>query len=124
MERGFTGNVSSVSSEINGQAEVVISIVDPKGELRIGKFLAGTVALPSNGEVVVVPKSAIIKSPEGAFAYVDNAGWTTRTSVEIGAEDGEFVEVVDGIYYGDRVVSAPVMSLWMAELQLLKSGKA
>ena len=80
--------------------------------------------MPSDGEVVVVPKSAIIKSPEGAFAYVDNAGWTIRTEVELGAEDGEFVEIIDGIYYGDLVVTAPVMTLWMAELQLVKSGKA
>ena len=78
----------------------------------------------SEGEVVVIPSSAVVKSAEGTFVYVDNAGWTIRTEVELGAEDGEMVEVVDGIYTGDLVVTSPVMTLWMTELQLLKSGRA
>lgn len=124
LERDYVGSIADVSAEMNGQAEVILTIADPSSGLKTGKFLEGTVTLPSDGEVVVVPKKAIIKSPDGAFAYVDNAGWTIRTEVELGVQDDEFVEVIDGVYYGDVVVTSPVMALWMTELQLLKSGKA
>ena len=124
LDRGFQGRVVSVATKLNRQAEILIEIEDPEKELRSGKFLEGVVEMRSEGEVVVIPSSAVVKSAEGTFVYVDNAGWTIRTEVELGAEDGEMVEVVDGIYTGDLVVTSPVMTLWMTELQLLKSGRA
>ena len=80
--------------------------------------------MSSDGEVVVVPKDSVVNSAEGAFAYVDNGGWTTRTQVEVGAEQDGMIEIVDGLYAGDVIVTHPVMTLWMTELQLLKSGRA
>jgi hypothetical protein len=34
------------------------------------------------------------------------------------------VQITDGLYAGDQVVVQPVMSLWLAELQSLRGGKA
>jgi len=119
-----SGEVTAVSDKMNGQAEVLLSITDPEDELKVGKFLSGDLAISSNGPVTVVPEEAIIHSAEGAFAYVDNGGWTVRTPVEVGAIAGGKAEIIDGIYFGDRIVTKPVMSIWMAELQLLKTGKA
>ncbi len=124
MQQGLQGEIADITTGLNQQAEVLVEISDPDGKLKMGKFLAGTVEVKSNGEVVVVPKSAVVKSAEGAFAYVDNAGWTIRTEIGLGAENDGYIEIVDGLYYGDVVVTAPVMTLWMTELQLLKSGKA
>ena len=124
LERGFTGKITSVRDRINGQGEVLLEIADENGTLKTGKFLSGTVEISSDGEVIVVPKNAIINSAEGDFAYVDNGGWMTRAMVEIGGEEGGMVEIVDGLYTGDVIATAPVMSLWMTELALLKSGRA
>lgn len=121
---GLAGEITGVSTELNEQAEVLLSISDPKEELKSGKFVTASVALPSGGLVTVVPKKAVVHSAEGSFAYVDNGGWTVRTPVETGAESAGMVEIVDGLYFGDRIVTKPVMALWMTELQLLKSGKA
>ena len=124
MERGFAGAISSVKSKINGQGEVLLEIVDKDDALKTGKFLSGAVEIGSDGEVVVVPKHAVIHSAEGAFAYVDNGGWMTRAEVETGAEEDGMVEIVDGLYAGDVIATSPVMTLWMTELALLKSGRA
>lgn len=118
------GEVTRISEEINGQSELVLSITDSSNELKTGKFLSATVDISSNGLVTVVPEKAIIESAEGAFAYVDNGGWTVRTPVELGARAAGKIEIIDGLYFGDRIVTNPVMSLWMAELQLLKTGKS
>jgi hypothetical protein len=124
LEHGYRGKIVSIAGKLNQLTEAILEIEDKEATLKSGKFLTGTVEIKSDGEVVVVPKEAVVKSAEGTFAYVDNAGWTIRTEVEIGAEQNEFVEIVDGLYTGDVVVTAPVMTLWMTELQLLKSGKA
>ena len=118
------GEVTGITEGMNGQAEVMLSIADPGSDLKTGKFLAATLEMPSDGFVTVAPEDAIIESAEGAFAYVDNGGWTVRTPVELGDHAGGNVEITDGLYFGDRIVTTPAMTLWMTELQLLKSGKA
>lgn len=124
MEGGFTAEIASVTNKINGQGEIVLEIADKNSALATGKFLSGTVEIKSDGEVVVVPKDAVVNSAEGEFAYVDNGGWMTRAEVETGAEEGALVEIVDGLYAGDVIATSPVMTLWMTELALLKSGRA
>ena len=124
LDGDLAGEITTISDKMNGQAEVLLSISDPDTKLKIGKFLSGDLAISSNGPVTVVPEKAIIHSAEGAFAYVDNGGWTVRTPVEVGAVADGKAEIIDGIYFGDRIVTEPVMALWMTELQLLKSGKA
>ena len=44
--------------------------------------------------------------------------------MKVGAANEQSVEITDGLYAGDEIVAAPVMSLWMAELQVLRGGKA
>lgn len=124
LENGIVARVTEIAKEINDQVEVIVEIPSGDPPVKVGKFLAGTVRVQSQGEVVVVPKKAVVKSAEGPFAYADNSGWTIRTPVEIGLENEDEIEIVDGLYYGDRIVTHPVITLWMAELQLLKSGKA
>ena len=47
-----------------------------------------------------------------------------RAPVKLGVVNHEFAEVTDGLYAGDQIVVQPVMTLWMAELQSLRGGKA
>ncbi len=47
-----------------------------------------------------------------------------RAAVKLGAVNGEFAEVADGLYAGDQVVVKPVMTLWLSEIQALRGGKA
>jgi multidrug efflux pump subunit AcrA (membrane-fusion protein) len=55
---------------------------------------------------------------------VVNGFYYVRTPVKVGASGGEHVEITDGLYAGDEIVVSPVMSLWLAELQVLRGGKA
>lgn len=80
--------------------------------------------VPEGQPVTVIPRSALLKTAEGTFAYTVNGAFYLRTPVKTGVMNEQFVEVTDGLYAGDEVVSSPVMSLWMAELQVLRGGKA
>jgi multidrug efflux pump subunit AcrA (membrane-fusion protein) len=74
--------------------------------------------------VTSIPKSALLTTAEGTFVYAENDEYFLRTPVQVGAVNENHVEIIDGLYTGDVVVTTPVMSLWLAELQILRGGKA
>jgi hypothetical protein len=45
-----------------------------------------------------------------------------RTPVKPGANDGEYIEILDGLYAGDVIATAAVEQLWLTELRLTKGG--
>jgi len=121
---GRVTGVSTLTAKINHKAEVLLELDDPGDALKTGQFLELTTALPAGTDAVVVPTNAVLKTSEGTFAYVDNSGWKMRTPITTGTEQNGLVEITDGLLSGDAVVTNPVMTLWMTELQLTKSGKA
>jgi len=58
----------------------------------------------------------------GTFVYVVNGNFYLRTAVKTGARSTDFVEITDGLYAGDVVVTTPVNQLWLSELRLTKGG--
>jgi len=72
--------------------------------------------------VPAVPAAALLRTVKGDFVYVSNGGWMLRTPVKIGASDGSWFEVLDGLYEGDSIVTRGTQALWMAELQAVNGG--
>lgn len=71
---------------------------------------------------LAVPGSAILEAAIGTFVYVVNGEFYLRTAVKTGARSAGFVEITDGLYAGDVVVTTPVDQLRLAELRLTKGG--
>lgn len=72
--------------------------------------------------VPAVPTAALLRTVKGDFVYVSNGGWLLRTQVKVGATDGTWFEVKDGLYEGDSIVTHGTKALWMAELQAINGG--
>lgn len=120
----FSGTVKSIEPNplgVIGDCEITINSTRP---LTLGTALKAVLRHPGSESVPVVPASALLKTAEGTFVYTVNGKFYTRTPVKTGASNDKSVEIIDGLYSGDQVVTAPVMSLWMAELQVLRGGKA
>ena len=105
-----------------GDAEVVIGITNAGAKLKPGEFLSATVAIPREQSVAVVPKSAVLRSAEGTSVYTVNGDAYFRTPVKTGAEAEGLVEITDGLFAGDAVVTKPVEKLWLIELRATKGG--
>ena len=58
------------------------------------------------------------------FVYTVNGDHLTRTAVKVGADSGDLVEIMDGLYSGDKVAVKPVQTLWLTELRFVKGGAA
>ena len=119
--KGTVRSIEKVPFGIPGDLEVTVASTVP---LTPGSQLKGTVEIPASGAVAAVPVSALLKTAEGSFVYTVNGSFYVRSPVKTGASNDQFVEITDGLYSGDQIVTTPVMSLWMAELQVLRGGKA
>jgi len=121
------GRIVTLKRELgkaSGQVEVLLAITDGQQPLASGAFVSVTVPLGGDKSVVSVPRSALFRTTEGDFVYTVSGDHFMRTPVKLGVVNHEFAEVTDGLYAGDQIVVHPVMTLWMAELQSLRGGKA
>lgn len=108
----------------SGQVEVLLAVSDAQQPLASGAILSVTVTLDRGANVVGVPRSALFRTTEGDFVYTVSGDHFVRTPVKLGVANHEFAEIADGLYSGDQIVVQPVMTLWLAELQSLRGGKA
>lgn len=108
----------------HGEVEVLLAIADDQEPLSLGDFVSVTVPLNREEAVTSIPRSAVFRTAEGDFVYAVSGERYVRTQIKLGAANEEFVEVTDGLYAGDQVVLRPVMTLWLAELQAIRGGKA
>ena len=119
--KGTVQRVEQMPFGALGDYEITIASTQP---LTIGTSLTATFQAPAGDPVPVIPRSALLKTAEGTFVYAVNGSFYVRTPVKTGAMNDALVEITDGLYSGDQIVTTPVMSLWLAELQVLRGGKA
>lgn len=120
---GTLWRIDPSSGAALAHVEAIIEIPDPSASLPVGAFLSGSLA-ESGGvrRVTAVPRSAILTTSSGTFAYVDNGGFLLRTPVSSGPGDDAFVEITDGLYPGDTVAASAVETLHLIELRATKGG--
>ncbi len=120
-ESGVVKRVEKAPYQTLGDFEVAVESAVP---LDTGARVLATFHAPPGEAVTAVPRSALLKTAEGNFVYALNGEFYVRTPVKVGAVSDDHAEITDGLYTGDQIVVSPVMSLWLAELQVLRGGKA
>lgn len=116
------GFVVKVQKQLTqSEAEVIVGVTT-ESTLKEGEFVSATISIPRNTPVTVIPSSAVLRAAEGTFVYVVNGSAFYRTSVKLGSETENKIEVTDGLYAGDQVVTKPVETLWIIELRATKGG--
>ena len=120
-EKGMVGRIEKAAFAALGEYEVVVETETP---FNAGTRLHATFHAPAGDAVPAVPRAALLKTVEGWFVYAVNESFFLRTPVKIGAMNADFAEITEGLYAGDQIVTSPVETLWMAELQILRGGKA
>lgn len=119
--RGTVRRVEKAPYATAGEFEIA---VEPATPFATGTAFQASFRGAAGEAVASVPRSALLKTAEGHFVYAVNGEFYVRTPVKIGAFNAELAEITDGLYSGDQIVVSPVMSLWLAELQVLRGGKA
>ena len=115
--------IDPLSKDAVNNVEVILQIPDPQNTLSVGEFVSGfVVESGSDMTVLTVPRSAVLETASGKFAFVQNGDYLLRTPIITGAESTEYTEITDGLYAGDVVATNPVETLYLIELRATKGG--
>jgi Cu(I)/Ag(I) efflux system membrane fusion protein len=136
--RTFSGEVEYVYPTLQEKTRSMkarIALANPGGILKPGMY--ATVHLEKTlGEVLAVPRSAVLQTGETAVAFVDmGEGRLMPHELTLGTMGSEHVEVLDGLKRGQRVVTsaqylidsesnlAEVMRSMMAQMSAADVGR-
>ena len=122
----FTGRISVMGSVVEGETRVVpvkAQLDNADGALKPGMFAELEVLTDRTlAAVLAIPKSALITTNDKrTIVFVQNGTAFQPTEVTLGQEAGELVEVKDGLFEGDRVVTQRANQLYA---QSLRGGSA
>ena len=96
----------------NGQFEVDMSFAEEPRGLRRGQTLQVRLTLGDNSEAVLVPNGAFYQETGGNWVFVVTPDGTqaVRRNVRFGRRNTDFIEVLDGLEPGERVITSPYTS--------------
>ncbi|MBK8750674.1 MAG: efflux RND transporter periplasmic adaptor subunit [Candidatus Competibacteraceae bacterium] len=106
----FTGKVAFIYPTLNSQtrtAQVRIELPNPKGRLRPAMYASIELAAGHNNKaaVLTIPTSAVLSSGARQAVLVElGEGRYQPREVRLGARSDEYVQVLEGLNEGDRVV--------------------
>lgn len=122
--KSFSGKVIEIkksSYAAGGDYEITVHSSE---KIKPGTSVNATFVIPLNMGVLVIPKSSLLITAEGKFVYAKSGDFYVRTTVKTGNASNDKIEILDGLYSGDEVVTTPVMQLWLAELQAIRGGQS
>lgn len=111
--------IDRTAASVTGEAELILALDSPHAK---GDFVTATLTAQTPAPVVAIPRSALLRTTTGTFVYVVNGSAFLRTPVSVGVTATDGIEITDGLYAGDIVVTQPVEQLWLAELRFTKGG--
>lgn len=107
--RSFTGRVAYVYPMLETDTRTTrarIAVANTGGLLKPGMYATVRLSTPSR-TALTVPTSAVVRTGERAFVFVDVGGGKLRSQdVELGTGAGDYTEVLAGIEPGQRVVTS------------------
>lgn len=91
--------------------------VDNRGDLLAGSFVDLYLLTRPIPNVLVIPKSALMKDYEQFYVYVQVAGESfEKREIKIGIDDGKEVQVLSGIEEGEWLVTEGAYQIKMASM--------
>lgn len=125
--RRLSGRVSYIEPRVDPAtrtAKVRIEVPNPGAELRLGMYVTVSFRAGTEPAVTVVPRAAVQAIGERTVVYVpldDGEERFAERSVKLGRAVGDFVEVLQGLKAGERVVTEGSFFL-RAEATRARSG--
>ncbi len=95
--------ISPVVDPATGTIKVTLE-VRSGGKLRPGMFARAYLKTASKPAALVIPKAALSLESIGDTVYVAEGGVARRREVTLGFQEGDTVEILDGLAEGERVV--------------------
>jgi membrane fusion protein (multidrug efflux system) len=123
-DKKFHGEITAIEPEIDmstRNVRIQATLENKDGSLKPGMFVTVNIALSKSVMKLFIPASAVQYSAFGDYVYVvdeDSEGTSQmpgqsvkRSGVKLGVAKGDFIEVVEGLSEGERVISTGVFKI-------------
>ncbi len=121
-DRTFQGRISVIGAVVEGETRVVsvkAQLDNPDGVLKPGMFAELEVLTDRTpAALLAIPKSALVTTnDQKTIVFVQNGAAFQPTEVTLGRDASEFVEVKNGLFDGDRIVTQRANQLYAQSLR-------
>jgi HlyD family secretion protein len=102
--------ISKIYPQVNnGQFQVDLRLGEQPSGLRRGQTLQIRLTLGDNSDARLIPNGSFYQETGGSWVFVVSADGTeaVRRNVRLGRRNTNFIEVLDGLEPGERVVTSP-----------------
>lgn len=103
--------ISPVIDPIKRTTHIIVDADNSDGLLRDGLYVNLSVVLRQEPNAVVVPGSAVVTHGPMHFVFVQDGEFYKKQDINPGYRDDRLVEVLDGVFPGDVVVTRGAYSL-------------
>ena len=108
-DRTFTGRVARIGASLNEQnrsLKVEAEVANPSNQLRPGMFAKSQLVTNRGGAAVMIPKKALYTIAGLNKVFVIENGKAVERIVKTGLEDGELIEITEGVNEGEQVATS------------------
>jgi len=105
----FDGRISNISPSVNQQTRtfpVEILVANPNGKLKPGFFAQGSILTQKDENVLAVAQEAISTLAGVSSVYVIEDGTVRQQNVSLGAQEGKFYEILEGLKGGEMLAAS------------------
>jgi HlyD family secretion protein len=106
-------NVAKIYPKVNnGQFEVDMQFEQQPEDLRRGQTLQLRLTLGDNAEALLIPNGSFYQETGGNWIFVvsPDGSEAVRRPVRLGRRNTDFIEVLDGLEAGEKVITSPYTS--------------
>ena len=97
--------ISAVLDPETRSAKIWVRVDNRHGRLKPEMFGEVAIVVGSSPEAIAVPVDAVIEDGPDMFVFVENGEIYQKVDVVTGLRDDLYVEIVDGLFPGDVVVT-------------------
>ena len=105
--------ISKIYPQVNaGQFEVDMALAEEPTGLRRGQTMQVRLTLGDNSDALLIPNGSFYQDTGGNWLFVVSADGSeaVKRTVSLGRRNTEFIEVLDGLEPGEKVVTSPYTS--------------
>lgn len=97
----------------NNQFKIDMVFTEEQPEdIRRGQTLQSKLTLGDSAEATLIPNGAFYQDTGGSWIFVvsDDSSFAVKRNIRLGRKNNNFIEVIDGLEKGERVITSPYTS--------------
>lgn len=103
----YKGKVKAISPIVNPDdktCKVIIDVANPEEEIKPGMHTEVEIAAEIHQDRLLIPQEAVLVRSGRKLAFVVENGLAKWRYIEVGLENEDFAEILDGVKEGEKVV--------------------